>query len=141
MKLKTSMRDNNSVNGLVELCNDLKSHFGDKEITIVEIGSYMGESAEIFARELPNAKVICIDPWEGNYDNADWASSSDFNDVEKQFNLRMEMYPNIEKMKGYTDKDKIRIGDYRISITIDSEVKQIICQRIAHRREIYRVFP
>jgi predicted O-methyltransferase YrrM len=102
MELKTSMRDNNSVNGLVELCNDLKSHFGDKEITIVEIGSYMGESAEIFARELPNAKVICIDPWEGNYDNADWASSSDFNDVEKQFNLRMEMYPNIEKMKGYS---------------------------------------
>jgi mRNA interferase RelE/StbE len=47
----------------------------------------------------------------------------------------------IEKMKGYTDKYKIRVGDYRISITIDSEVKQIICKRIAHRREIYRVFP
>ena len=47
----------------------------------------------------------------------------------------------IEKIKGYTDKYKIRVSDYRIGITIDSEVKQIICQRIAHRREIYRVFP
>ena len=47
----------------------------------------------------------------------------------------------IEKMKGYDDKYKIRVGNYRIGITIDKKAKVIICQRIAHRREIYRVFP
>ncbi|VEP17161.1 Toxin RelE3 (fragment) [Hyella patelloides LEGE 07179] len=44
-------------------------------------------------------------------------------------------------MKGYDDKYKIKIGNYRIGITIDKKAKVIICQRIAHRREIYRVFP
>lgn len=44
-------------------------------------------------------------------------------------------------MKGFTDKYKVRVGEYRIGITIDSVAKQIICELVAHRREIYRVFP
>lgn len=47
----------------------------------------------------------------------------------------------IEKMKGYNDKYKIRVGDYRIGISVDSLDKRITCQRVAHRREIYRIFP
>jgi len=47
----------------------------------------------------------------------------------------------IEKMKGYSDKYKIRVGDYRIGISVDSFNKRITCQRVAHRREIYRIFP
>ena len=47
----------------------------------------------------------------------------------------------IEKMTGYTDKYKIRVGDYRIGISIDKQTKTLICQRIAHRKEIYRIFP
>jgi mRNA interferase RelE/StbE len=47
----------------------------------------------------------------------------------------------ISKMKGYNDKYKIRVGDYRIGMTFDSKNQQIICQRVADRREIYRVFP
>ncbi len=47
----------------------------------------------------------------------------------------------IEKMKGYDDKYKIRVGNYRLGITIDKKAKVIVCQRIAHRREIYRIFP
>lgn len=47
----------------------------------------------------------------------------------------------LEKMIGYTDKYKIRVGDYRIGITINKQTKILVCQRIAHRREIYRIFP
>jgi mRNA interferase RelE/StbE len=47
----------------------------------------------------------------------------------------------LEKMKGYTDKYKIRVGDYRIGITADKKTQTLICQRIAHRRDIYKVFP
>ncbi|WP_330203297.1 hypothetical protein [Cyanobacterium sp. Dongsha4] len=36
---------------------------------------------------------------------------------------------------------KIRIGDYRIGLTINKKQKIIICERIAHRREIYQIFP
>ncbi len=47
----------------------------------------------------------------------------------------------LEKLKGYTDKYKIRVGNYRIGITVDQETKTLICQRIAHRKDIYRIFP
>ena len=47
----------------------------------------------------------------------------------------------LEKMKGYPDKYKIRVGDYRIGITVDKKTQTLICQKIAHRREIYKVFP
>lgn len=47
----------------------------------------------------------------------------------------------INKMKGYKDKYKIRIGDYRIGLTINQKQKIIICERVAHRREIYQIFP
>jgi mRNA interferase RelE/StbE len=47
----------------------------------------------------------------------------------------------IEQMAGYRDKYKIRIGNYRMGITIVKKKKLIICQRIAHRKDIYRVFP
>lgn len=47
----------------------------------------------------------------------------------------------IERMTGYPDKYKIRIGDYRIGITIIKNDKLIVCQRIAHRKDIYRIFP
>jgi mRNA interferase RelE/StbE len=47
----------------------------------------------------------------------------------------------INKMKGYRDKYKIRVGDYRIGLTIDKANQTIICQRVAHRRKIYKIFP
>jgi mRNA interferase RelE/StbE len=47
----------------------------------------------------------------------------------------------LERMRGYPDKYKIRLGDYRIGITIDKKNNLVICQRIAHRKDIYRTFP
>jgi len=47
----------------------------------------------------------------------------------------------LERMTGYPDKYKIRIGSYRIGVTIDKQKDLIICQRIAHRKDIYRIFP
>lgn len=55
---------------------------------------------------------------------------------ENPFGLRY-----LEKMTGYTDKYKIRVGDYRIGVTVEKQTKTLTCQRIAHRREIYRIFP
>ncbi len=47
----------------------------------------------------------------------------------------------LQKLKGYIDKYKICVGDYRIGITSDKEMQTLICERIAHRKEIYRYFP
>jgi mRNA interferase RelE/StbE len=46
----------------------------------------------------------------------------------------------LERMTGYPNKYKIRIGSYRIGLTIDKQNRLIICQRIAHRKDIYRIF-
>lgn len=47
----------------------------------------------------------------------------------------------LQKLKGYSDKYKIRVGDYRIGITVEQETNTLICERIAHRKDIYKIFP
>jgi mRNA interferase RelE/StbE len=47
----------------------------------------------------------------------------------------------LEQMRGYPGKYKIRIGQYRIGITVDKQKAVLVCNRMAHRRDIYRVFP
>ena len=47
----------------------------------------------------------------------------------------------LEHMTGYPNKYKIRIGEYRIGITMNKSEKLLICQRVAHRKDIYRIFP
>jgi len=47
----------------------------------------------------------------------------------------------LERMRGYPDKYKVRLGDYMLGITIDKQNNLIICQRITHRKDIYRIFP
>lgn len=47
----------------------------------------------------------------------------------------------LEQKKGYPGKYKIRIGQYRIGVTVDKQQKVIVCNRIAHRKDIYRLFP
>ena len=47
----------------------------------------------------------------------------------------------LEQMKGYPGKYKVRIGHYRIGVTVDIKKKLIVCNRIAHRKDIYRFFP
>ncbi len=46
-----------------------------------------------------------------------------------------------EKLKGYKDKFKIRYGDYRIGITINRKSNEIVFERVAHRKDIYKLFP
>lgn len=107
MELKKVMRNGHLDQGLRALAVDIRNKLGD-HITLVEIGSYMGESAEIFAQELPNSKIICIDPWEGGFDKKDPCSYDNYSEVERQFNLRFHKYRNIEKRKGYSTSFKIK---------------------------------
>ena len=46
---------------------------------------------------------------------------------------------NIKKMKGYKNAYRIRIGDYRIGIFIENSNIELV--RIAHRKDIYKIFP
>jgi len=55
---------------------------------------------------------------------------------ENPFDLRC-----LEQLKGSPGKYKVCIGHYRIGVTIDKKKKMIVCARIAHRKDIYRIFP
>jgi mRNA interferase RelE/StbE len=45
----------------------------------------------------------------------------------------------LEKMHGYDNKYKIRVGNFRIGITIDKENDTLYFERAVHRKDIYRV--
>ena len=46
-----------------------------------------------------------------------------------------------QKLVGHQNYYKIRVGDYRIGLHINSSEQLIEFQRVLHRREIYRRFP
>ncbi len=51
----------------------------------------------------------------------------------------LEVVSNIKAMKGYSNRYRIRISDYRIGIEIQGD--QVEMMRVLHRREFYRYFP
>jgi hypothetical protein len=86
-------------NELRLFCQELREIVGESP-TIVELGSYMGESSIIFSQEFPNAKIYCIDSWEGGFDDSDTCSNDNYSLVEEEFNKRLFLTKNITKLKG-----------------------------------------
>ncbi len=46
---------------------------------------------------------------------------------------------NLKKIKGHSIAYRIRIGDYRIGLFIENDIVEF--GRIAHRKDIYKLFP
>jgi mRNA interferase RelE/StbE len=46
---------------------------------------------------------------------------------------------NIKKLSGFRYAYRIKIGDYRIGIFIEKDIVEFA--RIAHRKDIYKLFP
>lgn len=91
------MRDESSAAALMELIDSTSL----TDIVMLEVGSYAGESADIFASTGKVAKLFCIDPWLPGYDSRDIASSSNFTEVEQAFDKVMAKHPTvIHKFKG-----------------------------------------
>ena len=64
------------------------------------------------------------------------------------FNLAFETLPsaedlqnmsNVKAMKGYSNRYRIRISDYRIGIEVSGD--RVEMMRVLHRKEFYRYFP
>jgi mRNA interferase RelE/StbE len=47
----------------------------------------------------------------------------------------------VEKLRGYQSFYKLRFGDYRLGIHLDTASHLVEFQRVLHRREIYRKLP
>lgn len=46
-----------------------------------------------------------------------------------------------QKLRGYEDYYRIRIGDYRIGLRLDFERRVVEFRRVLHRSRVYRKFP
>jgi len=84
--------------GLFEMIEDLKNNFEMKGKTMIEIGSYQGESTEVFSKLFD--KIYAVDPWKNGYDLNDISSyATDMSLVENAFDKRMESYHGLIKIK------------------------------------------
>lgn len=64
-----TMRDQAYTKGLEDLIRYVKQHGDTKKMNMIEIGSYAGESTQMFANEFKS--VIAIDPFINDYDPND----------------------------------------------------------------------
>lgn len=86
-------------NGLIDLIEFIPLD----SFNMVEVGSYAGESADLFASSQKTGAIWCIDPWLPGYDSSDAASSTDFVEVESAFDKVMAKHNGkIHKFKGVT---------------------------------------
>ncbi len=47
-------------------------------------------------------------------------------------------YGDVKALKGKPGQHRLRVGDYRVLFALDSSSAELVVQRIAHRREVYR---
>ena len=99
-----NMRSNYSNKGLIDLV-DFISNKKSKDLIMIEIGSYQGQSMETFANTGKIKTIICIDPWQQGYDINDKASDTDMVEVERLFDERVSKIDNVQiiKHKGTLD--------------------------------------
>ncbi len=101
------MRNENSCIGLEEMIKYINEISNTKEINMIEIGSYVGESTIIFSKHFKN--VVSIDPYINNYDPDDVVCSyADFEDVYEKFMERTADIRNIINFRLKSD-DGIKV--------------------------------
>ena len=93
------MRPRDYVRGLQDLVNEHLT--GKSNLVGVEIGSFQGESAEIFLQSNAFQKLYCIDAWANGYDSTD-AASYQADLAEVAFDRRFAHDERIVKVKGYS---------------------------------------
>ena len=110
-----AMRSGHYKNGLEDLINYVNTFSDTKEMTIIEIGSYAGESTEIFAQNFKS--VIAIDPFMNDYDPNDPACSyMDLTNVYNTFSSTTSKYDNINHIRKTSDDAVDELKDIKVDI-------------------------
>jgi len=79
---------------------DLIDYIDLSSADMVEIGCYVGESTEIFAKSGKFKKIYAVDPWKNGYDDKDIASKQmSMERVEGMFDKTCSAHDNIQKVK------------------------------------------
>jgi hypothetical protein len=110
-----AMRSGHYKNGLEDLINYVNTFSNTKEMTILEIGSYAGESTEMFAQNFKS--VIAIDPFMNDYDANDPACSyMDLTNVYKTFSSVISKYDNITHIRKTSDDAADELKDTKVDL-------------------------
>ncbi len=75
----------------------------DSPMVMIEVGSYRGESAQLFLSTNRFSRIYCIDPWKMYYDANDGAAFTDMAEVERDFDQRVGTDERVVKVKGTID--------------------------------------
>ena len=90
---------------------------------IAEIGSYVGDSTEIFSNHF--RKVYAIDPWKNGYDDSDGSSFTvPMETIETQFDGLVKIHPNIIKMKITSSLGSLEFLDESLDLVYIDAVHQ-----------------
>jgi len=85
------------------------------KMEMVEIGSYVGDSTVVFAKNFKT--VYCIDPWVNGYDKNDEASyKHDMGVVMSVFDENIKPYDNVIKIRGYSDREHQRFNIHSLDM-------------------------
>lgn len=128
--------------GLESLIKHINTYSSTKEMTMIEIGSYIGESTLIFAKYFK--KVIAIDPFINDYDPDDICVKwyADFEDtVYNHFLDNIKDYDNIEFIRKTSDDAFLDLTQENVDfVYIDGMHTYEQCLKdIANYRQIVKV--
>lgn len=90
----TESRVGNMRKGLLDLVAYVNGVKATKGLTLVEVGTYKGDSAMIFAQYF--AEVTCVDAWEAELFNV---PHEDVAEAEQVFDARAKAAGNVRKVK------------------------------------------
>lgn len=95
---KIVMRLPQSISGLIDLCRWINTKAHTKNMRMIEIGSFYGDSTEIFCKWFGH--VIAIDPFKSNI--GDVTNRCDMDKVYEAFSERMAKYPNFNFIREFS---------------------------------------
>jgi len=105
------MRSSVQREGLEDMISWINNITSTKDLVLLEIGSYVGESTVMFAENFK--QVISIDPFVDNYDPTDLSCAyAPFNEVYEEFLKTTLPYPNIKSIRETSKNAYLSGHDY-----------------------------
>ena len=113
--------DDNMYQGMIDLCTKAKERKNNTLDTILEIGSFMGESMYLMCKELKPKIFISVDPYYNEEIGVMWKSEEEFIQIENACNkvidyVKQEYGTIVLKIRGTSDDAVKIINELRICI-------------------------
>jgi SAM-dependent methyltransferase len=105
-----------SIAGLNKMIDYIDTFYDVSQLTILEVGSWAGTSANEFAKRFKH--VTCVDPWEPTKGTI--TERQNVKEAEKEFNRMMASHDNITKIKGRIEDVYKKLPEFDV-IYIDGE--------------------